>query len=1021
MSIDGFPLALQQAIESGDCILFVGAGIGANLIDASGKSAPMARDLAQEMAEHFGIETDGNHSLASIAEVVEIQHKRPNLISFVRRRLSGLQPDESVKWLATQRWKAIYTTNYDQCIEKAYELTSSPPQNPVVISYNSEIVPYNVSVQVPIVHIHGTLFGVEEPDIVITESDYLRFRERRRMLYEMLKLHSATSTVLYLGYSNSDPNWKLVLNELTEDYLPSRTPPAFRVAPQTNALEITILKSRNIDSLSMSTQEFVAIASAKLKAVTMEVGRFEHSRRLLPSDLHAAFDKNPASVLRLCDAWDYVRQSNFTARPNTHDFLRGDRPNWSAVASNTQFERDIEASVLEHILDYLVGDTEGPRTCIVLGSAGYGVTTLLMALSVKLIDDGATGVFFLKLGRDLTVGDIEYATALFPERPVFFVDDAAEQSGSLYALNTRLREMGRTALFVVGERTNEWRERNSRVRGKEFEILPLSDGEIDRLLDCLRRNGGLGLLQDLDRQLQFDAIKSKHQKQMLVAMREATEGRSFDAIVEDEFRGIENELASRFYLYVCFLYKFGILVRDELIAELLEVDLVDLYKATQNWTQGVVVYECIDLERGRYAARARHRVIAEIVWDRCSGPLNRENMPKHVLGRLNLNYSADKEAFEALIQSDELVDSIGSLEKRTEYFETACKKDPNSPYVRQHYARMLSRAKIYHLALEQIELGIKLRSAARVLYHTKGVILRRMAIDQPSITLARKRLVQSESCFAEAIRRYDKDEYAWHGLAELYFEWAKRCDSEEEASEYIAKAEETIENALRRVHRRDHLLVMSAAINDYLGDRPGAVAALEDAVSSHPEGIVARYLLGRRYRRESRPADALIVLQPIIHTHFDEFRSFIEYCMAMIDLEFGYAQVAAVLQLSTRYGMRDARYIAMLGGVLFMDGKFSEAEEVFTTGQNQGFPAAEERAINFRPPNRLDPSQPLRFEGEIVSVKTGFSFIDVENYPRFYFASSKLESVALFKGMKVTFEPGFNIRGPVADKVLTAT
>jgi len=49
------PLDLRQAMESGNCVLFLGAGIGDHLHRPDGSSAPQAFELAEAMAKHFGL------------------------------------------------------------------------------------------------------------------------------------------------------------------------------------------------------------------------------------------------------------------------------------------------------------------------------------------------------------------------------------------------------------------------------------------------------------------------------------------------------------------------------------------------------------------------------------------------------------------------------------------------------------------------------------------------------------------------------------------------------------------------------------------------------------------------------------------------------------------------------------------------------------------------------------------------------------------------------------------------------
>ena len=54
------PLGLIRALESGDCVLFLGAGIGDHLFDRNGNPAPDANSLAKELADYFEIESSSD-------------------------------------------------------------------------------------------------------------------------------------------------------------------------------------------------------------------------------------------------------------------------------------------------------------------------------------------------------------------------------------------------------------------------------------------------------------------------------------------------------------------------------------------------------------------------------------------------------------------------------------------------------------------------------------------------------------------------------------------------------------------------------------------------------------------------------------------------------------------------------------------------------------------------------------------------------------------------------------------------
>ena len=224
------PLSLQQAIESGKCVLFLGAGIGRHLT-TNGKPLPSGWELTQELCKKFDLEMKDSYELPLISRVVELQKGRKDLESYLHKRLSDAQPDDDLQWLLSLNWRSIYTTNYDEGIERAFSLNGNLRRQPVVYSLSQDIVDYDQRLEVPIIHLHGTLFGANKSNIVITSEDYVTYKEKRRMLFELLKRDAAISTILYVGYSNKDPNWNILITELQDEFAPKKIPNSYRVAP----------------------------------------------------------------------------------------------------------------------------------------------------------------------------------------------------------------------------------------------------------------------------------------------------------------------------------------------------------------------------------------------------------------------------------------------------------------------------------------------------------------------------------------------------------------------------------------------------------------------------------------------------------------------------------------------------------------------------------------------------------------------------------------------------------------------
>jgi hypothetical protein len=417
----------------------------------------------------------------------------------------------------------------------------------------------------------------------------------------------------------------MVLEELRSEFYPSQLPQSYRVAPTTDVLDEEILRAQHIDTINSNFDSFQKSAALALVGSRVPFDALTRIQELVPTELLSAFERNPAAVARFLNSWEYVNQAPFAAVPNTREFLRGDKANWALIARKIAFERDLEEEVYDTILDYGTSSARRPSTRLVLAPAGYGTTTFLRTLAARLVGDRAGAVFMHKEGTPLVQGDIEFAASLFPaDCPFFFIDNAADHESTVYTALQHLGDVNRRALFVLGERLNEWRYvRRGRPSGHEFVIEPLSDPEINRLLGCLEASNELNALEDLSPELRIAAIKQNYQQELLVTLREATEGKAFDAILEDEFRSIPTELGRRLYLVVSCFYQHGALVRDSLLAEMLNAPLIAMYSATSDATTGVVMFEEIDPSYGRYAARANTED-CRAVRERCAEPGERK-------------------------------------------------------------------------------------------------------------------------------------------------------------------------------------------------------------------------------------------------------------------------------------------------------------------------------------------------------------------------------------------------------------
>jgi tetratricopeptide (TPR) repeat protein len=1009
------PLGLTSALETANCVLFLGAGIGYHLTDPQGNHAPTADQLANELAQEFGIDTGGSTDLALIAQIVEQRHGRPKLNGFLVQRLSELEPDGELRWLLSLTWKAIYTTNYDSGVERCYALNPDPTQRPVVISSNSEVSPWDPRFDVPIFHLHGSIAtDVGNASILITQDDYSRFQTRRRMLFEQFRLEYANTTILYVGYSNRDPNWRMVTADLRAEYSPSTPPRSYRLSPGITPLEAEALAALNIEILEGRIPDFRVAYELTFGDLRVEPHRLDSLKSGVPQGLHQIFDEAPAAVSRLLNSWEYVSQAAFEGVANTRDFYRGDRANWALLGQGINFKRDLEEILHDQLYDFSTDIGQKHRQDIVLGPAGYGMTTLLKATAAWFARERMGSILVLRDGMFPQLGDMEFAVTSLPSPVIFVVDNAADHLRNLEEAVPRLKQLANPSFLLMGERMNEWRQAHPTLRPNEYELEPLSDDEIYRLLTSLASTNNLGRLSDLSEQLQFAAIKNRNRQELLVTMREVTEGEGFDAIVENEYYGIGSEKSRWLYGLICAFSRVQALARDSLCMSVADMPTGDFLELIRTELAGIIFWQDVDLARGLQALRARHRVIAEIVWERCLDRLQREDLLLTAINALNLAFGIDSKAFEAFTRDEIAVDSLQTLEAKTRFFEDAARKDPNNIYVRQHYARMLRREGRNELALSQIDSAIKLAPRTRVLEHTRGVILRDLSHDKDP-NVGRRRMAQSEASFRRCLTLMERDEYSFQSLAELYLDWANRTDiSDTESVLYATKAQDVVLSGLAVARAKDGLYIVDSNIERFFGDTQKRIDALRLAWVEAPQNSVVPYLLGNILRNEGQYLEAIDVLERGLAQNPEDPNLSRVYGLALYESGATLDKAVAPLRLTSVTGERDPRFVAVLGGMLTLMEDREASRQVWDRSSKRKFPARDYNAVNFVP--RPSGSRVL-LHGRVTEVKSGFSFISTHGQMDYFAPGRSYSGLFLRRGQEVSFKPSFSARGSIAEEV----
>jgi hypothetical protein len=261
---------LTKAVKTQRCVLFVGSGlsVGAgykswgaliqSLVDAA-KQLPHARTKGIEQFE----EAKDFFTLAEFARAA----LGPNNYSTILRTELGRRatPTQAHIALASTRYRGVITTNYDRLLETVFtQVRGWAP---------SEFTPESVSALASALYnpepfifkLHGNISSPES--IVLTSRDYDRLILHNPHVRSFLQAVFLNYTVLFVGYSLRDPDFELVLRELTLIFQ-GYTPTHYAFLPDAPDFAIEhLLQRMNIQALPYEPHNSHAEVTEALKAL----------------------------------------------------------------------------------------------------------------------------------------------------------------------------------------------------------------------------------------------------------------------------------------------------------------------------------------------------------------------------------------------------------------------------------------------------------------------------------------------------------------------------------------------------------------------------------------------------------------------------------------------------------------------------------------------------------------------------------------------------------------------------------
>lgn len=270
------PDELAMAVKERHAILFAGAGLSMNV------GLPSWQEFIQHMGEELGLDAENllgpGASYHTLAEYYRIRQGSVGpLRSWMDRNWKV--SDEKVRasrmhaLVVELEFPIIYTTNYDRNLEAAF----AAHRRDFVKVANARDIAKTREGLAQIVKFHGDFD--DDDSLVITETDYFNRLAFDSPLDIKFRSDALGKTVLFIGYSMTDLNIRLLLHNLwrtwqTSGYAKDR-PKSFVFMARPNPMQKAVLEQWGITALSGESDDPEEALTGFLAALKQRVTELE--------------------------------------------------------------------------------------------------------------------------------------------------------------------------------------------------------------------------------------------------------------------------------------------------------------------------------------------------------------------------------------------------------------------------------------------------------------------------------------------------------------------------------------------------------------------------------------------------------------------------------------------------------------------------------------------------------------------------------------------------------------------------
>lgn len=610
---------IKRLISRNEVVLFLGSGFSRDAKNLLNEDFPTGNVLCEKLWSFLGYAGvyDGTSLQELYQAFVSSSAKRQVKKDFLINNLTCGAVPNTYNSITIPYWYKIYTVNVDDVLTKVFRRNNKLIRE--LKFPKDEFAERDQSLEsTQIVYLHGKL-PCEPDDIIFSTKQYVEAGIKDQPLYSQFVWDYAVLPTIFVGTEINEPLFeKYIESRKGRDGYAERRPKSFLITPTISpARKDNLEKLYNIHHIVGTTADFlnwIELIKDELKSKN-EILRDSFPSYLTTLEFSPLKDVSKKSIYEFTNSLKRVPKE-FVPNHDRSAFLIGATPCWQDIFKDLDIPRTISKTITEKIEElYLKNDKL--QIVTISGSAGSGKSTIIKRLGLTLSQSGKT-VFYSDSEIICRQDYLTDVLSAIKEKVVIIFDNAKNVLSQISKLVDSLNGLDYIPILILSIRSNHYDKLNSildpiKLNNTSINTPNLDDVEINNLIEKLENHNLLGTLKGLPMSARINEFKNKANKQILIAMKEATRGKPFEEIINDEFNEINPTESKLLCLCVALCTETGFTCSKQNFVSFSEKSPAEALEYLNTNLNGIV----LQIGEKKDRLMLRHRILAEHIILNC--------------------------------------------------------------------------------------------------------------------------------------------------------------------------------------------------------------------------------------------------------------------------------------------------------------------------------------------------------------------------------------------------------------------